>query len=109
LLVESPLRAIREQIAGALDLVVQLDRFVDGSRRVVSISEVVGMEGDIVTMQELLHFRQHGLDEHGSVIGNFESTGVQPICLSRFAERGIRFDLHEFQPSRLEVPVWATR
>lgn len=104
-----PVRAIREQIAGALDLVVQLDRFVDGSRRVVSISEVVGMEGDIVTMQELLHFRQHGLDEHGSVIGNFESTGVQPICLSRFAERGIRFDLHEFQPSRLEVPVWATR
>ncbi|HEV2741134.1 MAG TPA: CpaF family protein, partial [Candidatus Elarobacter sp.] len=76
-----PVRAIREQVAGAVDLIVQVSRLRDGSRRVVGVSEVVGMEGDIVTMQELVKYRQRGVDDDGNVIGDFEPCGVQPNCL----------------------------
>ena len=73
-----PVRAIREQIAGAIDLVVQVARLRDGSRKVTSVSEVVGMEGEIVTMQEIVRFDQHGLDKESRVIGDFSYSGVQP-------------------------------
>ena len=62
-----PVRAIREQVAGAVDLIVQVARLRDGSRRVTGISEVVGMEGDVVTMQELVRYKQRGVDENGTV------------------------------------------
>ena len=64
----------------------------DGSRKVTSVSEVVGMEGDIVTMQEIVRFAQHGMDENNKVVGEFQYTGVQPICLKRFAEYGVSYD-----------------
>jgi pilus assembly protein CpaF len=93
-----PIRAIREQVAGAIDLIVQVARLRDGSRRVTSVSEVVGMEGDVVTMQELVRYQQHGLDPQGNVVGEFEPTGVQPTCLKRFEELGIEFDPVVFSP-----------
>jgi Flp pilus assembly CpaF family ATPase len=90
-----PVRAIREQIAGALDMIVQIGRMRDGTRKVVSISEVVGLEGDVVTMQEIAHFEQRGLDKESRVIGEFQFTGVQPMCLKRFEELGITYDIRQ--------------
>jgi pilus assembly protein CpaF len=94
-----PVRAIREQIAGAVDIVVQIARLRDGSRRVTGVSEVVGMEGDVVTMQELVRYRQRGIDAQGTVLGDFESSGVQPNCLTRFEELGIQYDPVTFHAS----------
>jgi pilus assembly protein CpaF len=76
-------RAMRQQIASALNLVIQGARLSDGTRRVVSISEVTGMEGDTITMQEIFQFERKGIDKDGRVIGRFRPTGVRP----RFAER----------------------
>jgi Flp pilus assembly CpaF family ATPase len=101
---ELPLRAIRDQVASAIDLVVQVARLRDGSRRVVGISEIVGMEGDVITMQELVRYQQRGLTPQGKVIGDFEPTGVQPNCLTRFAELGVHFDPVIFSAPVLPAP-----
>jgi pilus assembly protein CpaF len=105
---ELPVRAIREQIAGAVDIVVQIARLRDGSRRVTGVSEIVGMEGDIVTMQELVRYRQRGVDAQGTVIGDFEPCGVQPNCLTRFEELGIPYDPVTFHASPIQraEAVW---
>src|SRR5882724_2570982 len=76
-------RAMRQQIASALDLVLQVARLSDGSRRVTSISEITGMEGDTITMQEIFHYERTGMGPQGQVIGRFRPTGIRP----RFAER----------------------
>lgn len=89
---ELPLRAIRQQAASAIDLVIQVARLRDGSRRVIGVSEVIGMEGDVISMQELVKYQQHGLSAQGKVLGDFEPTGVQPNCLKRFEELGVHFD-----------------
>ncbi|HEY0394568.1 MAG TPA: ATPase, T2SS/T4P/T4SS family, partial [Candidatus Elarobacter sp.] len=105
---ELPVRAIREQVAGAVDLVVQVARLRDGSRRVTGVSEVVGMEGDVVTMQELVRYRQRGLDERGRVVGEFVACGVQPNCLTRFEELGVTYDPVAFHlsPSQRAEAAW---
>jgi pilus assembly protein CpaF len=87
-----PVRAIREQVASAINVVIQTARMKDGSRKVVTVSEIVGMEGDIVTMQDIVHFQPHGVDEHNKVIGEYVYTGVQPNALRRFQEYGVQFD-----------------
>jgi pilus assembly protein CpaF len=76
-------RAMRQQIASALDLVVQVARMSDGSRRVTSISEITGMEGETITMQEIFQYERTGVDAQGTVLGRFRPTGIRP----RFAER----------------------
>ncbi|HEX8502838.1 MAG TPA: CpaF family protein [Pyrinomonadaceae bacterium] len=76
-------RAMRQQVASALDLVVQAARLSDGTRRITSISEITGMEGETITMQEIFHFERKGVDKDGRVVGRFRPTGVRP----RFAER----------------------
>ena len=76
-------RAMRQQIASALDLVVQVARLSDGTRRLTSISEITGMEGDTITMQEIFLFERTGVDSSGQVIGRFKPTGIRP----RFAEK----------------------
>jgi pilus assembly protein CpaF len=87
-----PVRAIREQISAALDLVVHTSRLRDGARKLIGVSEVVGMESDVVTMQEIMRFAQAGIDAEGKVIGEFVYTGVQPMCIKRFEEYGIPYD-----------------
>jgi pilus assembly protein CpaF len=82
-------RAMRQQIASALDLVLQIARLSDGSRRVTSISEITGMEGDTITMQEIFQYERTGVDAQGQVIGRFRATGIRP----RFAERLKTFGL----------------
>jgi pilus assembly protein CpaF len=84
-----PDKAVRQQISSALDVVIQLSRLPDGSRKVMAISEVVGMEGDVITMQDLFVFERHGLTEEGKVIGRFRPTGVRPGFADTLIARGI--------------------
>lgn len=92
-----PVRAVREQIAGAIDLIVYMARLRDGSRKVMQISEITGMEGDVVTMQDLFSFEHEGFDEMGRIRGRLRPTGLRPQCYERFLERGIRLPVSIFQ------------
>jgi pilus assembly protein CpaF len=76
-------RAMRQQVAAAINLVVQVARLSDGTRRLTAISEITGMEGETITMQEIFQFERTGIDAQGQVIGRFRPTGIRP----RFAER----------------------
>ncbi|MCE9641554.1 MAG: Flp pilus assembly complex ATPase component TadA [Betaproteobacteria bacterium] len=93
-----PLRAIREQIASAVHMIVQQSRFPDGSRKVTHITEVTGMEGDIVQLQDIFLFKQDGYDANGKVKGRFVATGNIPDFCQDLAARGIPVDLGIFQP-----------
>jgi len=93
-------RSIRQQIASAIHVVVQTERLEDGRRRVMSIAEVLGMEEEIITMQEVFRFRRKGRSDDGAVIGDFEATGVRPKFLEFLTMRGIKLDPQMFAPSR---------
>lgn len=86
--IELPSRAIREQVAAAVDLIVQVERLVDGSRKVTKISEIIGLEGEVVTLQDIFLFRQSGFDEHGSVKGKHQATGIVPNFLEKIQAHG---------------------
>ena len=86
-------RAMRQQVSSAIDIVVQLARLSDGRRRVMSLAELVGMEGDVITMQDLFRFERKGMDEDGNVIGEFRPTGIRPKAAERLAAYGV--DLEE--------------
>jgi pilus assembly protein CpaF len=101
-----PVRAIREQIASAVDLIIQTARLRDGSRKIISISELVGMEGDVVTMQEIIRYAQHGVDLDNKVSGEFQYTGVQPQCLHRFEEYGITYDVRQLSQLASTGSLW---
>ncbi len=101
-----PVKAIREQVASAVNIVIQLARLRDGSRKVMNVSEIVGMEGDIVTMQDLIKFSQRGIDERGSVIGEFQYTGVQPLAMRRFEEYGVQYDARSLTYLSPAVNLW---
>jgi pilus assembly protein CpaF len=101
-----PVRAIREQVSSAINVVIQTARMRDGSRKVISVTEVVGMEGDVVTMQDIIKFAQHGVDENNRVIGEFQYTGVQPQALRRFQEYGIDFDMRALSTLSLATTLW---
>lgn len=91
-----PIKTIRTQIASAINVVMQLERMEDGSRRVVSVCEVTGMEGEIITMSEIFKFDRKGVDEFGNVVGNFVTTGIVPRFNERMKKRGIivNYDLY---------------
>jgi pilus assembly protein CpaF len=84
-----PIRALRAQIASAVNIVIQVQRGDDGRRRVVSVQEISGMEGDVITMSEIFTFRRLGMDPEGNVLGRLEATGVMPAFHKRVALRGI--------------------
>jgi pilus assembly protein CpaF len=103
---ELPLRAIRQQISSALDLIVHLERLDDGSRRVTSITEVQRMEADVITLQELFEFKVERITEERVVIGSLRSTGLRPTFLSKFEKHGIALPaglFHETYGSQLEA------
>lgn len=87
-----PVSAIRSQIAAGIHIVVQLNRLSDGSRRVMSISEISGMEGNVVTMQDIFVFRRTGISETGAVLGQFVSTGIRPRCIAQIVQAGVSLD-----------------
>jgi pilus assembly protein CpaF len=92
-----PERAMRQQIAAAIQLVVQQTRLSDGSRKVTSISEITGMEGDVITMQEIFLFEKIGVTQDGKVIGRFRATGVRPKCCERLRASGIHLPADMFE------------
>ncbi|MCX8131884.1 MAG: CpaF family protein [Clostridia bacterium] len=93
-----PVRAIREQIASAVDLIVQQSRLRDGSRRITHITEVLGMEGEVITLQDLFIFRQTGKDEKGKITGEIVPTGIKPRFLDKFERAGIGIPQDLFIP-----------
>ena len=93
-----PAKAIREQIAGAVDLIVQQARLSDGSRKIINITEVTGMEGEVVTLQDLFVFEQTGVGEDGKVQGKFGPAGVIPSFMEELKAKGIKVDHKIFQP-----------
>ena len=86
---ELPLRAIRSQIASAVDIIVQIARLRDGSRKIINIAEVTGMEGDIITLQDSFYFENHGLDQDGRITGAFLTSGLRPLCTEKLAMNGV--------------------
>jgi pilus assembly protein CpaF len=99
--VNLPNAAMREQITAALDVIVHLSRMSDGSRRVLSVSEVVGMEGEIVAMQEIFVFRKRGVAEDGTVLGQYLATGIRPKFADRLALSGIPVSADLFREGRV--------
>ncbi|SFL95622.1 CpaF family protein [Candidatus Frackibacter sp. WG13] len=93
---ELPVRAIRDQIASAVDLIVQQTRLRDGSRKIVKVTEVQGMEGDVITLQDIFSFEQEGLDQDGNIIGEFKPTGIRPKFIERFKAEGIELPANIF-------------
>ena len=92
--------SIRSQIASAIGLIVQLTRLSDGKRKVTSVAEITGMEGDIIQMQEIFAFRRTGIDQDGNILGHFEATGIRPRFLDELKAMGIEFPGDYFDPGR---------
>lgn len=97
-----PIKAMRQQIASAIGVVIQLERQEDGTRRLVSVQEINGMEGDIITMTEIFAFVRSGMGEKGEVLGEFRSTGMVPAFRDVLAKRGIELPLSLFRPEWME-------
>ena len=95
---ELPSRAIREQIASAVDIIIHESRLADGSRKVTAITEVTGLEGQQIVMQDLFTFHQTGIDENGKIVGTFKPTGAMPTFFDTLRSRGISLDPRIFQP-----------
>jgi pilus assembly protein CpaF len=97
-------RSARAQIASAIHVVVQVARLSDGRRKVISVSELTGMEGDVITMQEIFRFKQSGVDPEGMVKGKFEATGIRPRFLDQVMAHGITLSADLFRPDmRIDV------
>lgn len=95
-----PVRAIRDQIASALDLIIHQSRIQDGSRKITYITEVQQLEGNVIVLQDLFRFKPQGFDDNGKCIGTYEATGLQPQFLSKFKARGV-----EIPKNLFETPV----
>jgi len=93
-----PVRAIREQMASAIHLIIQIARMPDGSRKVTHVTEIAGMEGQVVTMQDLFRFEQRGIDTDGRVVGEFRGTGLRPRFAEKFEIAGIHLTPELFAP-----------
>lgn len=92
-----PERALREWICSALDLIVQLTRMSDGTRKVIAVSEIVGMEGNVITMQDIFVFEKEGINEQGVVLGRYKATGIRPKFSERLAQAGIPLPAELFE------------
>lgn len=100
-----PVRAIREQIAGAVDLIVQISRMSDGSRKLSSITEVVGMQGEVVTLQEIFRFKEEGFDKNRKIIGTFQAMGLIPTFIEKFEARGVTIPRNLFTTNSTDAPT----
>jgi pilus assembly protein CpaF len=98
---ELPVRAIREQVASAIHMVIQISRLSDGSRKVTYLSEISGLEGQVITMQDIFRFEQEGIDQEGRVVGHFRSTGIRPQFADRFEVSGISIPPDIFSGARI--------
>jgi pilus assembly protein CpaF len=92
-----PEKAVRQQTASAINLIVQVTRLSDGTRKVTGINEVTGMEGEMVSMQDIFVFERSGLRRDGKVCGRFRATGIRPKCSERLASFGIQLPVEMFE------------
>src|SRR6186713_1770008 len=92
-----PDRAVRQQTASAVNMVIQVNRFSDGARRVTSIAEITGMEQEVITMQEIYVFEKNGVNEGGKVMGHFRATGIRPKCAEKLITAGFRLTTEMFE------------
>ena len=105
-----PLRAIREQIAGAVDLIVQIVRLSDGSRKIISITEVVGMQGEVISLAEIFKYKETGYDKNRKVLGQFQSTGTVPSFVQEIKDKGGHIPMEIFSneaPKATAIPAAA--
>jgi pilus assembly protein CpaF len=96
-----PLKSLRQQIAAAITAVIQVARLGDGSRKIVSLQEITGMEGDVIEMQEIFGFRQTGVRSDGKYLGQFTATGIRPRFMERLAVRGVTLPERVFSPATM--------
>ena len=96
--IDIPVRSSRAQVASALHVVIQIGRLSDGRRRLLSLSELTGMEGEVVTMQEIFRFRQTGVSPEGQVVGKFEATGIRPKFIEQVMAHGVSLSADLFRP-----------
>ena len=101
--VRADVRTLRQQISAALSFVIQVSRLSDGRRKVMSVQEIVGMEGDVLTMQEIFKFEQSGLSASGQVHGQFVATGIRPRVMDRLKSRGITLPANMFDPMQVQA------
>ncbi len=94
-----PEKAMRQQVASAIDVIIQASRLPDGTRKIMTIAEIVGMEGDVVTMQDIFIFEREGRDEEGNVIGRFRPTGIRPKFADKLRQHGIQLSTMLFSPA----------
>jgi pilus assembly protein CpaF len=99
---EMPIKAMRQQIASAIDIVIQANRLQGGPRKITSITEVLNMEQDVIIMQDIFRFKQLGIDQNGRAFGQFESTGVRPSFVGRLESKGIKLPSNLFQERILQ-------
>lgn len=93
-----PEKGIRELISSAINVVIQITRYADGTRKVSSISEIVGMEAETITMQEIFRFEKTGIGNEGTILGNYRPTGIRPIFMERLLRSGVRLPAELFSP-----------
>jgi pilus assembly protein CpaF len=98
--IDMPLRSVRAQIASAINVIIQLERMSDGNRRLVSIHEITGMEGDTISMQEIFHYKRISTDQQGKITGQFLATGVRPRFAADLEAKGIPLPPHYFVPDK---------
>jgi pilus assembly protein CpaF len=96
--IEMPLKAVRSQIASAVNLIVQASRLQDGSRRMISITEITGMEGEVISMQEIFRYERLGMAPDGKIIGRFNATGVRSHYSERFKQWGFNLPPSIYEP-----------
>jgi pilus assembly protein CpaF len=94
---ELPIKAMRQQIASAVDVIIQANRLQGGPRKVTSITEVMNMEQDMIIMQDIFRYKQGGIDQNGRAFGQFEATGVRPSFVNRLEQAGIKLPSNLFQ------------
>jgi pilus assembly protein CpaF len=99
---EMPIKAMRQQIASAVDIIIQANRLQGGPRKVTSITEVMNMEQDVIILQDIFRFKQLGIDQNGRAFGQFESTGVRPSFVGRLESKGIKLPSNLFQERILQ-------
>ncbi|NOY30695.1 MAG: CpaF family protein, partial [Planctomycetes bacterium] len=94
---DMPMRAMRTQIASAVDLIVQVNRLSGGPRKITAITEILGMEQETIVMQDIFKYEQEGVDENGRAVGHFLSTGIRPTFISRLEANGVRLPASAFR------------
>jgi pilus assembly protein CpaF len=97
-----PIRALRQQVSSAINVIVQVQRLTGGKRKVTRVSEITGMEGEQIQVQDIFSFEQTGVDENGMATGHFTVTGIRPKCLERIESRGISLPAELFLRKQID-------